>query len=106
MEYKISEQSRGTRILVGDEVDERYSLLNKMIAIARSSGFEGIELPSVEPSNIYTDKAGKEILNQMYVFPDKKGRELCLRPEGTATVQLIADHFFHGKKRKEAVVLH
>lgn len=27
----------------------------------------------------------------MYTFPDKKGRELCLRPEGTATCQLMAD---------------
>ncbi len=33
---------------------------------------------------------GKEILSQMYVFPDKKGRSLCLRPEGTATCQVLA----------------
>jgi histidyl-tRNA synthetase len=33
---------------------------------------------------------GPEILGQMYVFPDKKGRNLCLRPEGTATCQLMA----------------
>lgn len=26
----------------------------------------------------------------MYVFPDKKDRQLCLRPEGTATCQLMA----------------
>ena len=26
----------------------------------------------------------------MYVFPDKKGRQLCLRPEGTATCQILA----------------
>ena len=33
---------------------------------------------------------GPEILGQMCVFPDKKGRSLCLRPEGTATCQLLA----------------
>jgi histidyl-tRNA synthetase len=33
---------------------------------------------------------GPEILGQMYIFPDKKGRNLCLRPEGTATCQLLA----------------
>jgi histidyl-tRNA synthetase len=27
----------------------------------------------------------------MYTFPDKKGRTLCLRPEGTATCQILAD---------------
>lgn len=33
---------------------------------------------------------GPEILGQMYAFPDRKGRSLCLRPEGTATCQLLA----------------
>jgi histidyl-tRNA synthetase len=47
-------------------------------------------LPSLEPAAIYIDKAGAEVLRQMYVFPDRKGRELCLRPEGTATCQLLA----------------
>lgn len=98
MEYKIEKQSRGTRILYGEEVKERQVLLNKMVAIAESYGFEGIMLPSVEPAEIYIKKAGKEILNQMYVFPDKKGRELCLRPEATATVQQIANHFWQSKK--------
>jgi len=47
-------------------------------------------LPLIEPAKIYEDKAGKEIFGQMYVFEDRGGRELCLRPEGTATVQLLA----------------
>jgi histidyl-tRNA synthetase len=34
----------------------------------------------------------------MYTFPDKKGRELCLRPEGTATIQLIADKTWKSQK--------
>lgn len=98
MELRIEKQSRGTRILYGDEVKERQLLQNKMISIAESYGFEGIVLPSIEPSEIYIDKAGREVLNQMYVFDDKKGRKLCLRPEATATVQLIANHFWQGKK--------
>jgi len=98
MEFRIQEQSRGTRILYGEEVKERQCLLNKMISIAESYGFEGIILPSVEPAEIYTNKAGNEILNQMYVFEDKKGRQLCLRPEATATVQLIANYFWQAKK--------
>jgi len=35
----------------------------------------------------------------MYVFPDKKERSLCLRPEGTATIQLLADK--HWKQQKD-----
>jgi len=98
MEYRIEKQSRGTRILFGDEVKERQILLNKMISIVETYGFEGIILPSVEPQELYIDKAGGEVLNQMYVFDDKKGRKLCLRPEATATVQQIAKHFWQGKK--------
>lgn len=98
MEYKIEKQVRGTRIIVGDEAQERRMLLNKLIAIAETYHFEEIILPTIEPSSIYTDKAGNEILNQMYVFQDKKERILCLRPEGTATIQLIANHFWRSKK--------
>jgi histidyl-tRNA synthetase len=100
MEYQIEQQARGTRIITGDETKERRSLLNKMIAIAETNGFEEIILPTIEPSSIYIDKAGNEILNQMYVFPDKKGRELCLRPEVTATIQKFADHFLQTNKEK------
>lgn len=98
MELKIEKQSRGVRIICGDEAKERRVLLNKMIEIAESFGFNEITIPTVEPSGIYEDKAGREILNQMYVFDDKAGRELCLRPEGTATIQLIADKYYKTQK--------
>lgn len=87
----IKELARGTRIVVGDEAKSRRDYLNQLIEIAEDRGFNEITLPILEKSEIYTDKAGSEVLNQMYTFPDKKGRELCLRPEGTATIQLIAN---------------
>jgi histidyl-tRNA synthetase len=98
MELKIKDLARGTRIIYGEEAKQRRELKNKMILLAEDKGFDPIELPSVEKAAIYEDKAGKEILNQMYTFPDKKGRELCLRPEGTATVQLLADEVWKGRK--------
>ena len=101
MELRIEEQSRGTRILIGDEVKERRRLLNALIAIAEANGFNEIMLPSLEPANIYVNKAGTEVLSQMYVFPDKKGKSLCLRPEATATVQLLADKHFKQKKNQK-----
>ena len=98
MEYRIENQARGVRIIAGDQARSRRQLLNQLIEIAEAAGFAEITLPSIEPSKVYIDKAGGEILNQMYVFADKKGRSLCLRPEATATVQLIADQYFKGKK--------
>lgn len=94
MEYKIDQQAKGTRIISGDEAKSRRQLLNEMIEIADEMGFNEIIIPSLEKAEIYTDKAGPEILGQMYNFQDKANRELCLRPEGTATIQLLADKYF------------
>ncbi|MCG8609257.1 MAG: ATP phosphoribosyltransferase regulatory subunit [Pseudomonadales bacterium] len=98
MELRIERQTRGVRIITGDQARERRKLLNQLIDIADEFGFSEITLPSLEPSQIYVDKAGPEILSQMYIFPDKKQRALCLRPEATATIQLIADKYFARKK--------
>lgn len=99
MEMKIDKLARGVRIIAGDEAKQRRQLLNGMIGLADAAGYSEIIIPSVEPAEVYVDKAGEEILGQMYVFPDKKGRELCLRPEGTATIQLVADK--HYKRNKD-----
>ena len=99
MELSIDKQARGTRIIVGDEVKTRRYLMDQLRFILEKSDFQEIILPSVEQAEIYTDKAGSEILNQMYVFPDKKDRQLCLRPEGTATIQVLADT--HWKTAKD-----
>ena len=76
---------------VGRRLPGGVFISSSLATAATEAGFEEFVLPSLEPSEIYTEKAGPEILGQMYVFPDKKGRQLCLRPEGTATCQIIAD---------------
>lgn len=98
MELKIEKQAKGVRIISGEQAKNRREVLNKLINIAQAEKFEEITLPSVEPEDVYTDKAGPEILGQMYVFPDKSERKLCLRPEGTATVQLLANKFWREQK--------
>lgn len=100
MELKIEQQSRGTRILYGNEVFKRYIHLFEFIDIVDEYGFEAIQVPSIEPSAIYVDKAGEEILNQMYVFEDKALRLMCLRPEVTATISLIAEEHWKGHEKR------
>ena len=89
-EIKLENTVRGTRIISGALAKKRRNIINNCISIAEANGFGEVVLPSLESVGVYIDKAGSEILGQMYVFPDKKGRSLCLRPEGTATCQLIA----------------
>lgn len=94
---KIDKQVKGTRILTGDEAKLRRFIINTLIDTGEQLGYEEILLPSIEPTEIYTDRVGSEIVSQMYTFEDKKGRNICLRPEGTATVQLIQEKLC-GKK--------
>jgi histidyl-tRNA synthetase len=81
---------RGTRLLVGGDAARRRALLAALASEAEKWGCAEVVLPSLEFAQMYRDKAGEEVLGQMYVFPDRKGRELCLRPEGTATCQEMA----------------
>lgn len=84
-------QARGVRIMTG-KVGIAYTmaqleLVQKLRAILPAA--LPIILPTIEPASIYTDKAGPEVLGQMYTFKDKSDRDLCLRPEATATCQLL-----------------
>ena len=97
MEICIDKQCRGTRILL-TEAKERRIILNKLINIADEYGFNEVTLPSIEPTQVYIDKAGQEVLGQMYVFKDKGDRDICLRSEGTATIQLMANKYWKTQK--------
>ena len=97
MELSYDLQAKGTRIIF-DAARERRKVLNEMIGIVESFNYSEIDLPIIESADVYVNKAGEEILKQMYVFPDKANRSLCLRPEGTATVQLLADKYWRTQK--------
>ncbi len=51
-----------------------------------NAGFEEIDGPVLEALELFTAKSGPEIVNQLYAFTDKGGREVALRPEMTPTL--------------------
>ncbi len=55
-------------------------------AVARRFGFVEYDGPPLEALELYTKKSGDEIVEQLYSFTDKGGREVALRPEMTPTV--------------------
>lgn len=92
MDVKLDEgQARGVRILTGEEATLRRGIIDDLVKLAKKLKYDEVMLPCVEPAQLYVSKAGPEILSQMYVFKDKGDRDLCLRPEGTATCQLLAN---------------
>lgn len=83
-------QAKGMPIFTGVFAKQYRRIVNECYKQMEYSGFQEIILPAVEPVEIYTEKMGEEILNQMYTFKDKSDRNICLRPEGTATIQKYA----------------
>jgi histidyl-tRNA synthetase len=53
--------------------------------VARACGFEEVDAPVVEHEELFTRKAGEEIVEQLYHF-ELHGRRLALRPEMTPSI--------------------
>ena len=56
-------------------------------ATAQSFGYEEYGAPLLEPLDIYTAKSGQELAGeQTYLFTDRGGRQVAIRPEMTPSV--------------------
>lgn len=80
-------EPRGTRVLMGSDCKDFRELTRKLEDTCLDYNLEQVIIPSIWTQDTFVEKAGEEILNQMYTFKDKKGRDLCLIPEGTAPIQ-------------------
>ncbi len=85
---------KGTRILFSDEATKKRRLLNKMIEILESYGYEEMMIPVIQLADIFKDKVGEENNNMMYNLTDRGNRDLALSPEYTAVVQKLAPTIF------------
>ena len=52
----------------------------------KTFGYKEIQTPIFETLELFTAKSGETIIEELYSFTDKGGRELALRPELTAPV--------------------
>ncbi|MDD4127828.1 MAG: ATP phosphoribosyltransferase regulatory subunit, partial [Methanomicrobium sp.] len=80
------QKPRGTRDFLPEEMEQRRDVEMRMRAVSRKWGYREICTPTFETQELYTIRSGEGIINEMYVFEDKGGRSLALRPEGTAAV--------------------
>lgn len=76
----------GFRDFYPTELAERSYIFRGWRDVARRYGFVEYDGPPLEPLDLYTKKSGAEIVNQLYNFTDKGGREIALRPEMTPTL--------------------
>lgn len=98
MEIKIESTYKGTRILFSETAKKKRTLINKMIDILESYGYEEMMIPIIQRSETFESKVGEENQKMMYRFKDRGDRDLCLAPEYTSVVQLIGKDKFKFKK--------
>jgi histidyl-tRNA synthetase len=78
---------KGTRDYYPEEMGVRVWLYNKMRQVSEAFGYSEFEGPILETYDLYIAKSSEEIVNkQSYVFEDRGGDKLTLRPELTPTL--------------------
>jgi len=77
---------KGFRDFYPEEMQARRWAMDTLEDVARRYGFREIGTPALEPTEMYVDKSGEEIVEELYSFEDKGGREVALTPELTPTV--------------------
>jgi histidyl-tRNA synthetase len=80
----------GFRDFYPDDFAVRAHIFATWREVARRYGFQEYDGPPLEPLELYIEKSGPEIVQQLYNFTDKGGREVALRPEMTPTLARMA----------------
>jgi histidyl-tRNA synthetase len=78
---------KGTSDISSPEVLLWQHVEKIMAETAKAYGYEEIRTPTIEMEELFSVSVGQGtdiVEKEMYAFPDKKGRHLVLRPEGTA----------------------
>ncbi len=78
---------RGTRDFYPDQMAFRQWLYAKMKEVSQRFGYQEYEGPALETLDLYAAKSGDELVReQSYVFTDRAGDQITLRPELTPTL--------------------
>jgi histidyl-tRNA synthetase len=84
---KVVQSVKGTRDFYPEQMAARIWLYNSMRAVAESFGYQEYEAPILESLELYAAKSGEELVKeQSYVFTDRGGSEITLRPELTPSL--------------------
>jgi histidyl-tRNA synthetase len=98
---------RGTFDVLGEQAAARSALESRARAILEGAGYERIETPAFEATELFARGVGEStdiVRKEMFTFGDAAGRSLTLRPEGTAPIcRAYVEHGMH--KRRQPVKL-
>ncbi len=86
----IIQPLKGTRDFYPELMAIRNWLYNSIRQVSESFGYQEYETPFLESIELYAAKSGEELVNrQSFVFPDRSGDMIALRPELTPSLARI-----------------
>jgi len=78
---------RGSRDLYPEDKAIQNWLFSIWRKVSQKFGYQEYEGPILEPFELFAAKSGEELVNeQIYVFEDRGGRKIAIRPEMTPTL--------------------
>jgi histidyl-tRNA synthetase len=93
---------RGTYDVLPEQASARAALEGRARAILEGAGYERIETPAFEATEVFSRGVGEAtdiVRKEMFTFQDAGGRSLTLRPEGTAPVcRSYVEHGMHKRR--------
>lgn len=81
---------KGLRDLLPDEVKTRRQMEKKALDLFKSYGYQEVVTPTFEFLEVIEAGTGKNIREQLFLFVDREGRILSLRPEMTVSFARMA----------------
>ena len=83
----IIQPLKGTRDFYPEVIAARKWLYNLLREVSESFGYQEYDGPFLEPLDLYAAKSGEELVKeQSFVFPDRGGDLITLRPELTPSL--------------------
>lgn len=76
----------GFREFYPEDCATRNAIFQCWRKTAHLFGFQEFDAPILEPLELFTQKSGEEIVEQLFAFEDKGGRKVALRPETTPSL--------------------
>jgi histidyl-tRNA synthetase len=80
---------RGTQDFLPPAGERMLALYDRAATLAGRFGYRYVETPVFEHTELFSRTSGQSsdiVMKEMYTFEDRSGRQLTLRPEGTAPV--------------------
>ncbi|WP_297090130.1 histidine--tRNA ligase [Thermococcus sp.] len=93
------EKVKGTRDLLPEEMAKRRWVFERIREVFERYNFHEVLTPTFEYTTLFQLRSGEEVVEQLYAFDDKGGRNISLRPDMTSSVaRLYVNSFQNAPK--------